>query len=543
MTVTTTFNLLDEPWILALNLSGTVREVSLRQALHEAPRLRRIVGELPSQEVAVLRLLLAILYRALAVDGDDEVAREAWSRWWAQGEMPPDLVDDYLDRYADRFDLIHPHQPFFQVADLRTASGKASGTAKLIAEVPAGHRFFTTRTGEAAQTLHWGEAARWLVHVQAFDASGIKTGALGDSRVKGGRGYPIGTGWTGALGSVVLEGQNLAQTLLLNLVLHPGSPPDDRPPWEVPPVGAAATGVEAPWGPAQAMTWQIRRVRLIHHGHRVHDAVISNGDPVRLRNQHKVETMSGFRRSPTQEKQHREGLVYMPRQHQAGRAIWRGLEALIAGAPVREASRSPSESLSAATINWVASLRHHGSLDAAVPIGLRTVGVTYGSNQSVIDAVVSDHLRLHVTVLSDPAVRGAAIEAARSAEGAAKVLGLLAANLAEAEGRDRGAGYSHGIEVGLGELDGPYRSWVAHLTPESRAAAEHEWRVIVHRHLRGIADRMQHQASAAAVRGRVVEDRNGKKSRIDAALAHSWFVRQLSKEVPLEGAPEGDRDE
>lgn len=543
MSATTTYDLLDEPWVLALDLTGEVREHSIREALHDAGRLRRIVGELPSQEVAVLRLLLAILHRALAVDGNDEEAREEWGIWWATGSLPRDLVDPYLDRYADRFDLLHPQHPFMQVPDLRTASGKTSGTAKLIAEVPAGHRFFTTRTGEAARSLAYAEAARWLVHVQAFDASGIKTGAIGDPRVRGGKGYPLGIGWTGNLGVVILEGQTLAQTLLLNLVLHPGSAPEDQPPWEGPPLGAAPTGSEAPWGPAQAMTWQIRRVRLIHDGRRVQDAVISNGDPVRLRNQHEVETMTGFRRSAPQEAKHKESLVYMARQHQAGRAIWRGLESLIASAPVQQAARTSDDRVAPRTVSWVASLRNHGQLDEHFPLRLRTVGVVFGANNSVVDAVLSDELQLHVAVLSDPVVRATAIEAARSAEAAARLLGRFAGNLATAEGRDKDADQARGFEAGLGELDGPYRAWVAELTPENRAMGDHEWRVSVHRHLRRVASRLVQQASPAGVRGRVVEDRNGKPSRVDAVLAHTWFVHQLGKEVPLEQAPEGERDE
>lgn len=538
MNGTTTYNLLDEPWILALDLEGELTTVSLRQALMEAHLLRRLVGELPSQEVAVLRLLLAILHRALAVDGDDEDARVEWGHWWAGGRLPHDRVADYLGRYADRFDLVHPEHPFMQVADLRTASGKTSGLSKMIAEVPAGHRFFSTRTHGGVTTLDFAEAARWLVHVQAFDASGIKTGAVGDQRVKGGRGYPIGIGWTGNLGLVVLEGETLLQTLLLNLVLHPGSPADDEPPWETPPMKAAASGHDAPWGPAQAMTWQIRRVRLIHDGAHVHDALISNGDPVRIRNQHGVETMTGFRRSPTQEAQHKEPLVYMARLHSAGRAIWRGLESLIAGAPVSVAVREPSQVVVADNVSWVAGLRHYEILDRELPTTMRTVGVVYGSNNSVIDTVLSDQLRLRISVLGDRALQRIAVDAARNAQMAARVLGRFAGNLALAEGREPGPQRDRGEELGLGMLDRPFRSWVADLSTDTRDAADRRWRQQVHHLVRRLALTMHQQASQAALRGRVVEDRNGKQNRIDAAVAHAWFIRQLATEVPLEPAPE-----
>ena len=60
---------------------------------------------------------------------------------------------------------------------------------------------------EGLERISWAEAARWLVHVHAFDPSGIRSGAVGDPSVKGGKGYPIGPGWTGQVGVVIVEGQ------------------------------------------------------------------------------------------------------------------------------------------------------------------------------------------------------------------------------------------------------------------------------------------------------------------------------------------------
>ena len=62
------------------------------------------------------------------------------------------------------------------------------------------------------------EAAQMVVHVMAYDYSGIKSGAVGDPRVKGGKGYPTGIGWAGWLGGTLLKGANLKETLLLNYV-------------------------------------------------------------------------------------------------------------------------------------------------------------------------------------------------------------------------------------------------------------------------------------------------------------------------------------
>ena len=56
------FNLLDEPWIRVLLPDCTVREVSLPDALLHAQEYADLAGEMPVQDTAILRLLLAVLH-------------------------------------------------------------------------------------------------------------------------------------------------------------------------------------------------------------------------------------------------------------------------------------------------------------------------------------------------------------------------------------------------------------------------------------------------------------------------------------------------
>ena len=56
------FNLLHEPWILVMRPDGMTEEVSLLDVFRRAPEFQSLAGELPTQDVAVLRLLLAILH-------------------------------------------------------------------------------------------------------------------------------------------------------------------------------------------------------------------------------------------------------------------------------------------------------------------------------------------------------------------------------------------------------------------------------------------------------------------------------------------------
>ena len=181
--MTQRFNLLDESWIRVTRLDGTPDEVSLLTLFREATDIAGIHGEIASQDVAILRLLLAICHRAM--DGPEDL--DTWSEYWEAEHLGRDVID-YLARSRERFDLRDPDRPFFQVAGIHAASGKTSGLESLIADVPNGNPFFTTRMARGLESIGWAEAARWLVHVHAFDPSGIRSGAAGDPSVKRGTG-------------------------------------------------------------------------------------------------------------------------------------------------------------------------------------------------------------------------------------------------------------------------------------------------------------------------------------------------------------------
>ena len=61
------FNLLTEPWVRVRRPDNTVQEVSLTDALLHAQDYVDLAGEMPTQDAAVLRLLLAVLYFCTAM--------------------------------------------------------------------------------------------------------------------------------------------------------------------------------------------------------------------------------------------------------------------------------------------------------------------------------------------------------------------------------------------------------------------------------------------------------------------------------------------
>jgi CRISPR system Cascade subunit CasA len=527
------FDLTAEPWIPALGLDGVVHELSPIEVFARADELVSIGGELPTQGFALTRLLLAILHRA--VGGPEDLAD--WAGLWRSPGLPVDDVARYLAQWQHRFELFSTEAPFLQVGDLSTAKGEFSGLEKLIADVPNGHPYFTTRAGRALRSIGFAEAARWVVHAHAFDPSGIKSGDPRDPRVKGGRGYPIGIGWAGNLGGVLMQGMTLRDTLLLNLLpygeqtlsLSWAEPEDDRPVWERPPLTATVEREGAsPRGPADLYMWPSRRVRLVGDGGGVTGVLIANGDPLPVQDAFTFEPMSAWRRSEAQAKKLGRALVYMPREHEVDRAFWRGLAALLpAGAAQRPAGAA---TLPPAMSNWLALLQVHGLVPSNYVVRTRAVGIVYGSMNSVVTELIDDELSMSVAVLQSEhrALGLAAADAVSAAEAAVRVLGSLARNLKEAAGGDGTGAADRARELGFAALDAPFRRWVAELGPDSDLIeVEESWHRQVRRIVRGLADELLESSGPVAWRGREVNQRH-----LDSARADVVFTTALVKAVP-----------
>ncbi len=533
MSASDRFSLIDRPWLLARGEDGAVREVSLMEALTSAHRLLGLVGDVPTQVFAHTRLLLAILHRALAGPRD----ADEWQELWQADTLPADRIEAYLRAHAHRFDLADPREPFFQVAALRTTDGKVSELSRLIADVPNRRPFFLTTRMSATLTLESGEAARWLVHCQAFDAAGIKTGDPADPRTKGGKGYGSSVGWSGHLGGVLVAGRSLRDTMLLNLIPHEvlyssdNLPADDRPPWERPQDGVAVEVEERqPTGPVDLFTWQSRRIRLAwDESGMVTGVLIANGDKRTPQNMHPFEPHTGWRRSQAQEKKLRSTVpVYMPLEHDPERAIWRGLQSMLPEAD----KPAGAERLTATVLEWIAQLTGRRVLDRAYPLCVRTIGMTYGDKSSTVAEIVDDELNLRAVLFARDAaaLAGTVKQAVENSEAGATAIGQLAENLAVASGSREPAGPRvRGAEYAYGTLDPLFRSWLAALGPDSDPMdCLTEWHRTAADAMRALADEMMSGASPAAWVGR--PDRKGRL--ITSTHARKWCDDALRVAFP-----------
>jgi len=533
-----TFNLLDEPWIRVRTVEGRLEQLSLLEVLATAHQLRALAGEIPTQDAAILRLLeaalLGVVRGTAKVDREDR-AVALWRAWWDRGRLPMEVLSRYFETHRDRFDLLHPHTPFMQVAGLTTSSGKRSGLGKLIAEIPDGHQYFTTRAGADVSSLSLAEAARWLVHCQAFDPAGIKTGAVGDDRVKGGKGYSMGyPAWAGNLGLLIAEGQTLFETLMLNLPVGLQADGLDEPVWERKPQTAAMDATHpAPTGPADLFTWPSRRILLFVHSRRVTDVQISNGDRLGPQNQFSREPMSAWQHSANQTKTAGHD-VMMPVMHRPERRLWQGLSAVLATDPATR-TRRPH------TLEWLHTLVQHEALPSSRIMRYRAVGLEYGTQNSVIVGSIDDALTAHVAALTDPVLMAAAVDAAGRASIAVAALAKLSSNLALAAGGDPEAPRAAAYELGYSLLDAPYRSWLVELVDPARVEeALESWGEQAGEILRAAGARMREDAGPIARVGRQVPKRGTDATQhLDAALAEIWFRGALTKAlVPHPTPPE-----
>lgn len=312
------FNLVDEEWIPVLDMAGSQRLVGLREALVAAHQLRGLAAASPLAEVAITRLLLAVLHRALQGPRSVHDAVELWE----EGRFPEEQVESYLDRWIHRFYLFHDEEPFYQVADLPKES--CAPWTRLLPDLSSGDNatlFDHTMDDEPPPASPPEAAVAILVH-QSFVPGGLIR-RLGAASGKAG---PLA-----AAATFLPQGQTLFQTLVLNLVDY--EPEGDEPIWERPPYRAAdlwggkAQGLLA--GTTRRYTWLSRAVCLIPDG----DGMVrfmAYGPGVTPLEGPERDPMCAYRNT-------NKGLeVYRLRE---GRAFWRDFEAL---GPQQSAGISPA---------------------------------------------------------------------------------------------------------------------------------------------------------------------------------------------------------
>lgn len=583
MSETASFNLVDEPWISVIDISGGMKEVSLLELFRQASQLKCLSNDLPTQDFAILRVLLAILQRAVSpmVDELDEDVEpsEFWSELWGAPELPLDYIEIYLEKWHNCFDLFDEERPFMQVPNLKRCDSSAvdedneTYIKRIIADVPSRKvkRLFSNRAAMGIQKLSYSESARWLIHTQAFDTSGPKMAVADEPKngIKRGKTYADAVSWCGKIGCLYIEGSNLRDTLLLNFDIRIDNKDnqnfftdDDLPLWEVETLTVPQKGHTQrnfpPNGRASLFTWQTRWIRLIPNNGFVTNVVLGMGDKMidSPSDLYLYENMTGWRILDAKN--------LIPNQHNVNQSLWRGLHAVFGD--FEKANKKAIELQPPGIKRWLENLNTIGDY---YPMSLHAVGFKYDeSMQSSYIAAIDDDLKLDASLFSDEGKKLIllAYQCIDDTKKAINALTRLAINLflaANGEAKkDMKDNKKRKIKLpdsvyslerqAYAELDGHFRQWFSGLslfttnTELARETAREKWRYQARMLISAIAKDAILSCDQAAVTGCFITKKKYEYLQHDqwmnVAIAESKFNYALKNALPLQSDTKGKEE-
>ncbi|PSK89410.1 CRISPR system Cascade subunit CasA [Murinocardiopsis flavida] len=380
------FSLLRQQWIPVVTLDGDPDLLGIEDVFGRAHELRCVRAEAPIVTAALYRMLLAFAHRIY----DGPRSLEEWSRLWEAREFEKEPLDKYWQDHPDAFELLGGDRPFMQCPGLSTVEPKSAAQLLLYRARGNNTTLFDHTTDGERPDLPADVAARWLVTVQSFDTGGTKTPYEKKKSSK--------SGLCNHFATVILEGDNLKETLLLNMVLYapdlglplPTTTAEDHPIWErnQPPGPEPVEEGQFPKGWTDLLTWPSRRILL--HGRDTEDGVLVDGTVIAPGTQfgaelQQIEAMAAFQKPNKKE-------VFYPVRLEILRGVWRHAAELLlptAGLGVR---------LRPLSIENIAELVDN-TLPADKVITLRVFGQKLMSNPGAVEYWSEEALPVKLALL------------------------------------------------------------------------------------------------------------------------------------------------
>lgn len=450
------YNLLDEKWIRIITLDNTVEMMSLDEVFRESNRIKQLYGDTAPQDASILRLLLAIMYCVYLrkdIDGVREEivccqdAMDLWSNLWDNHNLDYDAIHNYLDDNREGFYLFHPTRPFYQTLMDGGSPFHAFKFNGSISQSGNKARLFSYMSGDLKDRLSYADAARWIVYSMLYEDCSAKN--------------PVPKlSWGGSIGIVIIEGNNLFETLMLNfpLVDNCGEPYKlESAPWEADYVRPGILQeVPVPSSPIGILTLQCRHIILEREGDFVSGVRIKAGAFIDGKDAF-IENMTPWILS-------KDG-VYTPKKHSRSRSIWRDYQSILLRSTENDAHTHVS-----GTVEWLSKLRDNDLLPRMV-IQVRAIGIEYGSMTSSISEIVDDGLSINSELLSELGVKWNVLvdDMVQLSEDCVYFYSLLMDELAVLDGRndvERDGVKDKAKQDLYMRLDAPFRNWISNIDPE-----------------------------------------------------------------------------
>jgi CRISPR system Cascade subunit CasA len=455
--------------------TGAVRDASLTDLLLGARHYRALAETSPPNLIALHRLLLAVMHRALTSHyGTWKDADRA--RWYREG-LPEEAIRAYLDQWRERFWLFHPEVPFMQVAALADAPetrDRFKPWTQIALDAANGNApvMFDHAVDEAPRAIGCNLACRHLLGALQFVPGGLIK-ALRSSDKAG----PLAN-----TAAILPTGATLAETLCLGL--HPPAPAgtEDLPAWEKNPPSIAELmgGATLATGPNDRYTRQTRAVLLLRDGpgqiRRIHYAA-----GIALEEAPSApEPMAGYRLNKDGEP--------IRLSFAEGRAIWRDLPVLVPD-PTGKLNKPPTILLGATSL-----MDRMGRFDAHIQV----LAAGISSKEAKLLRWRADQVELPLPLLANP---DSALELRRRMRSADDchyrlrelAVRMVAASMPDPEHKDTKSRARDLVSAGpmtpafyssleqafprllhaiaAGDLDGAHRDW----TDAIKRAAERAW--------------------------------------------------------------------
>lgn len=561
------FNLLDESWIRVIDRQCRISEISLTDAIISAHKYKSLSGETPAQDIAVMRVILAVLHTVFSrvdengdefqLENDDK--NEAVRRWkalWEMKQFPEEPITDYLESWRERFWLFHPEYPFWQVAGLNI--GTEYSASKLNGELlESGNkiRMFSAFSGETKESMPYPQAVRWLIYTNAFDDTSSKPTKInkGKYHTPDGNAPSVGAGWLGKLGLIYLTGNNLFETLMLNLVMASEyTDNNQKPVWEKENVPSEKNRIlfeerneiSKPENLAELYTLQSRRILLNRDNGKVTGYRLLGGDFFNKKEKDQNGTEDAFFepmtvwRTPKNDKKE----PYKAKRHDSSKQMWREFATLY---------NNKDSNRCAGVITWLARCKRRCNMKNFM-MKTSIVSVEYGDKDFFVQNIFSDSLSMNAVLLDDKQIKGDYLDSIedeiKKCDSLASAVGTLAKNLIIASGgdeRNTGNVASEAKSQLYYRLDLPFRKWLAGINPDNSIHETiDEWQKKAIKIADDFAEELVSATPETAFMGHEITNSKKEKELVSASKAMLIFKGSVRKIYGKIKAGKGsDKDE